>query len=275
MRPYRQRPLAVALVVALTISACGSAEPTGADIGIGLATVPTEPPPSTSAAPRSTTTTEAVASTTTVAADPYRTLVATARPEITQLEAFDAPDGERLPLPFTVPNPHQFGGPLTLMVTEGEHGDEWLKVQIPLRPNGSEGWIRASGYATSETRVHADVVLSEQRVVVYDGDEVIAESTAVIGAEESPTPLGTFYVAARRRNPETEPWLGPWALVLSGYSEAFETFSGGLPVIAIHGTNRPDDVGEATTNGCIRVPNDVINFLAEHVPLGAPVTVLT
>jgi lipoprotein-anchoring transpeptidase ErfK/SrfK len=157
------------------------------------------------------------------------------------------------------------------MVTEGQPGDSWVRVQLPVRPNGQEGWIDTSDYSLSDTRVRAEVTLSETSVRVFDGEDLIAESGAVIGAEDTPTPIGTFYVAAKKRNTPEEYYLGSWALVLSSFSEVLPSFSGGLPVIAVHGTPEPDRAGEAITFGCVRVPNDVIEFLAEHVPLGAPV----
>lgn len=187
--------------------------------------------------------------------------------------AHDTPDGDIIPFEFLVPNPHQFGGPMTLMITEGQPGDEWLQVQLPIRPNGQTGWIDASNFEISETRIRAEVVLSEHQVTVYDGEEIIAETKAVVGSSSTPTPLGTFYVAAIRKNPPSESYIGPWALALSSFSEVYDTFSGGLPVIAIHGTNRPEQVGQSRSNGCIRIPNDVVTFLAENVPLGAPVTI--
>ena len=209
----------------------------------------------------------------TIAPDPYRTWIATANENVVGLTAYEAPGGPLIRLPFFVPNPHQFGGPLTLMVTEGEPGDEWVQVQLPIRPNSQEGWIRTSDYVLSSTRIRAEVDLSEHRVVVFDGPSVIAETEAVVGTAETPTPVGTFFIAAKKENGEDEYFLGPWALVLSGFSEALETFSGGLPVIAVHGTHRPEQIGQSLSNGCIRIPNDVITFLAENVPLGAPITI--
>jgi len=221
-----------------------------------------------------TTTTAAPATTTTTIPDPNRTLTATARAWVESLVAFDEPDGERIVLPFRVSNPHQFGGALTLMVTEGSLEDEWVKVQLPVRPNGQEAWIPTADYSIGQTNIRAEVTLSETSVRVFDGDQLIAESQAAIGTEKSPTPLGTFYVAAKRLNPPEESYLGEWSLVLSAYSETLLSFSGGLPVIAIHGTNNPDaELGQAISNGCVRVPNEVLQFLANHVPLGAPVIV--
>jgi lipoprotein-anchoring transpeptidase ErfK/SrfK len=110
-------------------------------------------------------------------------------------------------------------------------------------------------------------------VRVWDGEDLVAETGAVIGATRSPTPLGRFFV-----NDLVERWdgsaYGPWILSLSAFSEALDTFGGGVPVIAIHGTNRPELIGGAHSNGCIRIPNEVITVLAETVPIGTPVDIL-
>ena len=47
-------------------------------------------------------------------------------------------------------------------------------------------------------------------------------------------------------------------------------FDDGLPVIAFHGTNQPDLIGSAASNGCIRMPNEVVTQLAETIPAGYP-----
>lgn len=281
------RPMArvVALVVTLAIlaSACGGGQN---DVPSSLAlaadsepslTVPTAPsetsPPQTMKPRAAATIVETITTTSTVPPDPFRTWVATAKPAVPHLVAYDEPDGALLAMEFTVPNPHQFGGPLTLMVTEGRPGDMWVRVQLPVRPNGQEGWIRGEDYVIEGTTVRAEVNLAARTVTVFDGEDVIAETEAVIGSEATPTPLGTFSIAAKRENPPSESYLGPWALVLSSYSEVHETFNGGIPVIAIHGTTHPDQVGQALSNGCIRIPNEIVTFLAENVPLGAPVVI--
>ena len=261
------------------VAACGGTDSTVPD-SLALAADAAEVAPTTtlSVAPTSTTappqtTSIATTTTSTIPPDPFRTWVAMAKPEIPFLVAFDEPDGDQIGFEFTVPNPHQFTGPLTLMVTEGEPGDEWVKVQLPVRPNRQEGWIQTDGYDITGTRIRAEVDLTARLVTVYDGEEVIAETEAVVGADATPTPIGTFSIAAIRANPPSESYLGPWALALSAYSEVHETFNGGVPVIAIHGTSRPDQVGQARSNGCIRIPNDIVTFLADNVPLGAPVLI--
>lgn len=270
-RSHRSLCLVITILLAIIAGACATAEPELVPAGLPLTDTTT-----TSVAERTATTAPAIEATTTtstVASDAYRTWIATAESHIGWLVAYDEPAGSPIELPFLVPNPHQFGGPMSLMVTEGEPGDDWIQVQLPIRPNGQVGWIPAEDYTLTETRVRAEVNLSETHVAVYDGEELIAESEAVIGSPATPTPLGTFYVTAVRKNSPAESFLGPYALALSAFSEVHETFNGGLPVIAIHGTTRPDQVGDARSNGCIRIPNEVITFLAENVPVGAPVII--
>lgn len=277
------RVLALVVTISLLAAACGDGQNVApsslalADDGEPGLTVPTAPADSMSqptVRPRvPATSVQTTTTTSTILPDPLRTWVATAKADVPYLVAFDEPDGVPIVMEFTVPNPHQFGGPLTLMVTEGRPGDTWVRVQLPVRPNGQEGWVRADDYVIEGTRVRAEVNLTARTVTVFDGEDIIAETEAVIGADATPTPLGTFSIAAKRENPPSESYLGPWALVLSAYSEVHETFSGGIPVIAIHGTTHPDQVGQARSNGCVRIPNDIVTFLAENVPLGAPVVI--
>jgi lipoprotein-anchoring transpeptidase ErfK/SrfK len=49
---------------------------------------------------------------------------------------------------------------------------------------------------------------------------------------------------------------------------------GGLPAIAIHGTNQPGLIGEEVSNGCVGIPNELLEPLAETVPLGTPVSIV-
>jgi len=277
-RRRTRQSIAILAVLAIVATGCGGSQTPDslalADDDAPVTTTEAAPttttvPPTTTTSTTSTTTT----TTTTIPPDPFRTWVVTAKPSITHLVAYDEPGGEIIPFEFLVPNPHQFGGPLTLMVTEGQPGDEWVEVQLPIRPNSQTGWIDMAGYDMDQTRIRAEVVLSQHQVTVYDGEEIVAETKAVVGSSSTPTPLGTFYVAAKRKNPEAEYYLGPWAIALSAYSEVYDTFSGGIPVIAIHGTHRPEQVGQSRSNGCIRIPNDVVTFLAENVPLGAPVII--
>ena len=122
-------------------------------------------------------------------------------------------------------------------------------------------------------RFRAEVNLTDRAVSVWEGEQLLVETAAVIGRESTPTPVGRFFVNDLVEKFDASVY-GPYILSLSGFSEALETFGGGLPVIAIHGTNRPELVGGAHSNGCVRIPNDVIRVLAETVPMGTPVDIV-
>ncbi len=280
MSPMRRlvRFAAVAALLGLVATACGGSGAVDDDLGPGVA-LETLPVLSTTTAPTTTqgpTTTAEPATTTTTVRPPeeHETFVAHINPEVTDLVAFTEPGGtDIVPFEFRITNPTYFGSRLTLMVLERTPDGEWLRVQIPVRPNGTEGWIPAADAEVQSHFIRARVDLTERSVSVWDRDELIAETGAVIGAERSPTPVGRFFV-----NDLVEKWegsaYGPYILSLSAFSEALETFAGGIPVIAIHGTNKPELIGGAHSNGCIRIPNDVIAFLAENVPMGTPVDIV-
>jgi lipoprotein-anchoring transpeptidase ErfK/SrfK len=123
------------------------------------------------------------------------------------------------------------------------------------------------------TRHRIEVRLGERMLRAYDGDQELVSTKVVVGAPSTPTPTGVFYVTDEvpQRNPAGA--YGPVALATDGYSEAMDYFSTGVPVIALHGTSRPELVGQAVANGCVRVPNDLIQQLADTIDPGTPVLI--
>jgi hypothetical protein len=273
------RIVATLVGISLLVAACGGSEDEVSAESITTtltSTTATTVAPTTneSITTTSTSTTETTSTTTVRPPAPFETFVATIKPGYELIQPHVDPDGESefVRLEFLVTNPTYFGNPLVLMVTDRTADGQWLKVQIPVRPNGTEGWIPAEHAVLSSHFVRATVNLTDRVVKVWDGDELIAETGAVIGSINRPTPVGKFFV-----NDLVEKWAGsaygPYVLSLSAFSEVLEKFDGGIPVIAIHGTNRPELIGGALSNGCIRVPNDVVIFLAENVPMGTPVDI--
>ncbi|NLA37047.1 MAG: L,D-transpeptidase [Actinobacteria bacterium] len=196
----------------------------------------------------------------------------TLRPDAVPIPTIEGPvQGRRandLGWEFDHPTPWSFE--LTFVVTE-DHGP-WLRVLFPVRPNGTQGWVSRDQVRLSTIDAHVRIDLTGRRLVATIGDEVIADTAVVIGAPATPTPTGRLYLTDFDERPAGSSY-GPWIAALSGYSQALDEFSGGVPVIAIHGTNNPGAVGEARSNGCIRVPNDVIRVLRQRLPLGTPVDI--
>ena len=153
-----------------------------------------------------------------------------------------------------------------------EHGD-WLKVLIQARPNHTEGWVKASDVDVTSTTYKMELSLADRHLTVYDGDTVVAETDVVIGKDTTPTPVGSFYLSEKIQQKNPGGAYGPWILSTNGYSEALDLFDNGLPVIAFHGTNQPALIGTQASNGCIRMPNDVVTHLAEMLPAGTPIEI--
>ena len=168
-------------------------------------------------------------------------------------------------------SPTAFGGPLTFLVTE-RRGD-WVEVMVPVRPNGTEGWIRASDVVLSTTTSRLDVHIADRKLRVVTDGHVVAETGIVVGTDQTPTPTGRFYVTDIVRQGDPGGFYGPYALALNGYSERLDVFHDGVPVIALHGTNRPDLIGTAASNGCVRIPNEVVATIAATVIAGTPVDI--
>jgi lipoprotein-anchoring transpeptidase ErfK/SrfK len=148
----------------------------------------------------------------------------------------------------------------------------WYHVQLPLRPNGVTGWVRASAVTERALDVRIVVDLSERRVTVYRGARPVVVAKAAIGSAATPTPTGRFYVNQKLAAPDPLGPYGPAALGISAFSPVLKHWAQGGP-IAIHGTNDPALLGGAVSHGCVRVPNDVVERLWKLVPTGAPVLI--
>jgi hypothetical protein len=184
----------------------------------------------------------------------------------------ERPGGEALSEPgWRLAVTNEFGGPLHLAVEDEVEG--WLLVQLPVRPNGTRGWVRAGAFTLAAVSQRVEIRLGDRTLVAYDGDEVALEATVTVGRPSAPTPTGRWYLRdSFAWDPDSV--YGPYVLALSAFSETFEVINGGEAVVAIHGTNRPDLLGQAASLGCVRLHNDAIAELAHLVAVGAPVEIL-
>ena len=137
----------------------------------------------------------------------------------------------------------------------------YYKVQLPIRPLGSTGWVRAADVRLRAVRTRIAVDLSQRRITLYRDGRVILVTTAVIGAPSTPTPTGQFYVNQRLLAANASGAYGPGAVGISAFSPVLLNWAQGGP-IAIHGTNAPGMIGFAVSHGCLRVRNvDATKFL--------------
>lgn len=157
--------------------------------------------------------------------------------------------------------------------------EERIEVHLPTRPNGTTGWIPRGDVSLAEVPDRITVDLRARSVTWTRGAEMLGQVVAAVGVPGTPTPPGTYFVtdvlpysAVGATSPAGE--YGPWVVALDGYSEAFTTFRGGEPRLAIHGTNVPTSLGTASSAGCIRIGTSPLSALAAGVPLGTPVVIV-
>ena len=153
--------------------------------------------------------------------------------------------------------------------TTGADGRPWLNVSLPMRPNGTMGWIPAA--SVSLAQVHTAIVVhrASRRIELYRGDKLVLRAEVAVGAPGRETPLGHFYVTARFV--PDDPFLGVFALETSAYSKLTEWPGGG--VVGIHGTDVPRSIGHAASHGCVRVLNSTALALKRLAPLGTSITI--
>jgi lipoprotein-anchoring transpeptidase ErfK/SrfK len=153
--------------------------------------------------------------------------------------------------------------------TTGVDGRTWFRISVPMRPNGTFGWVPAASVAL--TPVHTAIVIhrGSRRIDVFRYDKLVLNAKVAVGAPGRETPLGNFYVTARF-HPD-DPFLGVFALETSAYSKLTEWPGGG--VVGIHGTDLPQLIGQAVSHGCVRVLNSTARALQRLIPLGASITI--
>ncbi len=175
------------------------------------------------------------------------------------------------PVVATIANPRPTGAPAVFVVVG--MGTDWLEVQLPVRPNGTTGWVRASEVELSRTAYRIRIDTDAHRLQVFDGPTPVIDTAIAVGTGETPTPHGSFYLTELLVPPDGNGPYGTHAYGLSGFSETLDSFNGGDGVIGIHGTNDPGSLGTDVSHGCIRVANDVIDEMATFLPLGTPVEI--
>ena len=148
----------------------------------------------------------------------------------------------------------------------------WYRVQLPLKPNGITGFVRASAVELGYVHTRVFVDLSARRLVLLRDGRPVLRTTVAVGTPATPTPTGSYYVNQRLLPEDPAGPFGPAALGVSAFSDVLTSWTQGGP-IGIHGTNEPWSIGHAASNGCIRLRNSVIRRLFRMTPAGTPVVI--
>jgi L,D-transpeptidase catalytic domain len=150
--------------------------------------------------------------------------------------------------------------------------ERWYRVQLPMRPNGVVGWVRAADVGLRPVRTRIVVDLGDRTVTMHRNGRRVIHTTAAVGAPDTPTPTGRYYVNQRLVAPDPSGPFGPGAVGVSAFSPVLQHWAQGGP-IAIHGTNQPHLLGGAVSHGCVRIRNDVLIRLYRLADEGTPVEI--
>jgi hypothetical protein len=156
--------------------------------------------------------------------------------------------------------------------TIDREGRYWLRVRLPILPNGSSGWIpRDSVERFRSVDTHLVIDRARFQATLFRGGRPIFRSIVGVGQAHWPTPPGRFYVRERLTG-FTDPIYGVIAFGTNGRSSVLTDWPGG-GFIGIHGTNQPQILPGRVSHGCVRLPNPSIRRLDRLMRIGTPVTI--
>lgn len=228
----------------------------------------------------SATTATLPATTTTTTAPPeppYLNRVAFTAAAVRSVKIYDGPGGTPV---REIANPNEHGVPTVFLVRQHDVADaaggRWHEVYLPVKPNGSTGWISATDAEVQTNTVRLSIRRAEHELTYSKDGVAVAVYPIGVGRTGTETPVGTYFIKELLQPTSSGGSYGPYAYGLSGFSSSVELGAEfGDGVIGIHGTNEPSKVGTDVSHGCIRLRNaDITALVDAALPLGTPVEIL-
>lgn len=164
---------------------------------------------------------------------------------------------------------------LLVLQTARSSTGPWYRVLLPVRPNGTSGWVHGSAVQVTPTAYRVRVRLSARRLEVLVRGRRVRTWPVAVGTTLNPTPTGLFAVSEIVPQSPANGFFGPYIMPLTAHSPRLSDFDGGQGQVAIHGTSLPSLLGQAVSHGCVRMDNAAITWIARRVPRGAPVQIIT
>ena len=161
------------------------------------------------------------------------------------------------------------------------------RQKLPMGSNAILFWNQGGNLDPTRLRAAQTLLLPQEplsvhvhlrlrRMGLFLGDWFVKEFRVGIGKEDTPTPLGTFRVHSREKNPD---WWQPGGKRIPFGDPRNELGSAWIalesdewPLSAgygIHGTNKPNTVGSRCSNGCVRLVNPQATEMYDWVRTGS------
>jgi lipoprotein-anchoring transpeptidase ErfK/SrfK len=156
-----------------------------------------------------------------------------------------------------------------------------------LHGDGSSVEVTTSAVQPAVTRASYRQVLlvrqSERKVYLYEDGQIVRDWPVAVGTGGSPTPTGVFTVGAKRFeptwvNPAPDRWgkdmparIGPGPDNPLGLRALNWNRNGSDTLIRFHGTPNEASIGQAASNGCVRMFNADVIDLYDRVATGTAI----
>ncbi len=163
---------------------------------------------------------------------------------------------------------------LVIARTTDDAGRVWLQVRLPIRPNGTTGWVpeaALSDLQPIDTWLKIDT--KAFRLTLVKNGKTVFRARVGVGQKQWPTPKGQFFIRAKlEKFGGAGSAYGPVAFITSATSPTLTDWPGG-GVVGVHGTNTPGLIPGRISHGCVRLRNADILKLARLMPVGTPLTI--
>ncbi|MFH1440976.1 MAG: L,D-transpeptidase family protein [Candidatus Omnitrophota bacterium] len=124
------------------------------------------------------------------------------------------------------------------------------------------------------TGVLSILVDKSQNILMLKSNEEIIKTYIVSTGTNNSTPVGTFKVVNKLKNPT---WFKSGAVISSGSKEnvlGTRWMGFDLAGYGIHGTVEPENLGKQVTQGCVRMENSEVEELYTMIPVSTEVTIV-
>jgi hypothetical protein len=163
---------------------------------------------------------------------------------------------------------------LVLARTKDSAGHSWYQVRLPVRPNGTTGWVRASALGELQPlRTWLKINTRTFTATLVKAGKVVWRARVGVGQRQWPTPRGQFFIRAKLKGyGSAGSFYGPVAFITSATSDTLTDWPGG-GIVGVHGTSLPGLIPGRISHGCVRVRNSDIVRLEKLMPVGTPLTI--
>ncbi len=193
---------------------------------------------------------------------------------VDELQIYDrAPPGSKLMLTFPRAGKKQISSTFLIIGEDAEaQGEAWYQIRLPVRPNGTTGWVRAADLTAAPIKYDIRIDLSEHRLDLYESGQKKTSYPIGVGTGDTPTPPGQYYITIKMKPTKKNSVYGVLAMGVSGFSDKLANWPDGGQ-LGIHGTNDPSSIGKDVSHGCIRLQNADITDLSQYIAFGTPVSI--